>query len=324
MYVYIKAKYRPHSMDLKHLRTFIAVAEELSFHKAADRLNLTQPPVSLQIKNLEEELGVQLIERGGRKKMRLTAAGKILLEGARETLRVAERTAESVALFSEGKSGHLRVGHTDDFQHGLLPRLLARYHTQFPGVRVSLQQRPSARVTEKLLNGELDLGFVCLPIPRLDTSIVMQALPSTPIVAIVPATHPLASQDKVWLRELGNEPFYLLPTDMMSGFSSQVARLFTQAGISPRSIGMAETSNITAQIIANGFGVTLASLSSIESSIDGVRILQLKDSKPELELGLIYASKDRELPLIQGFLGLLSKQIQTLSTNRRPSSTSLR
>jgi len=293
-------------MDLKHLRTFIAVAEELSFHKAADRLNLTQPPVSLQIKNLEEELGVQLIERGGRKKMQLTAAGKILLEGARETLRVAERTAESVALFSEGKRGHLRLGPSDDFQHGLLPKPLARYPAKFPGVRVSLQQRPSARVTEQLLNGELDLGFVCLPIPRLDTSIVMRPLPSTPIVAIVPATHTLAGKDKVWLRELGDEPFYLLPTDMMSGFSSQVARLFAQAGISPRSIGMAETSNITAQIIANGFGVTLASLSSIEHRIEGVRILQLKDSKPELELGLIYAYADRDLPLIQGFLDTLA------------------
>ena len=293
-------------MDLKHLRTFIAVAEELSFHKAADRLNLTQPPVSLQIKNLEAELGVLLIERGGRKKMRLTAAGRILFEGARETLRVAERTAESVALFSEGKIGHLRIGHTDDFQHGLLPRVLAKYHTEFPGVRVSLQQRPSARVTEQLLNGELDFGFVCLPIPRLDTSIVMQSLPSTPIVAIVPVTHALAGKEKIWLRELGDEPFYLLPTDMMSGFSSQVARLFAQAGISPRSIGMAETSNITAQIIANGFGVSLTSLSSIEHRIEGVSILQLRDSKPELELGLIYAYVDHDPPLIQGFLDTLA------------------
>lgn len=294
-------------MDLKHLRTFIAVAEELSFHKAADRLNLTQPPVSLQIKNLEDELGVLLIERGGRKKMRLTAAGKILLEGARETLQVAERAAESVALFSEGKSGHLRIGHTDDFQHGLLPRTLAQYHAEYPGVRVSLQQRPSARVTEQVLNGELDLGFVCLPIPRLDTSIVMQSLPSTPIVAIVPATHPLADKEKVWLRELGDEPFYLLPTDMMSGFSSQVSRLFAQAGISPRSIGMAETSNITAQIIANGFGVTLASLSSIETRIDGVKILHLKDPQPNLELGLIFTSANRDLPLAQGFLSVLDQ-----------------
>ena len=295
-------------MDLKHLRTFIAVAEELSFHKAAERLNLTQPPVSLQIKNLETELGVQLIERGGRKKMRLTAAGKILLDGARETLRVAERTAENVALFSEGKSGHLRIGHTDDFQHGLLPRVLARYHAEFPGVHVSLMQRPSARVTEQLLSGELDLGFVCLPIPRLDTSIVMQALPPTPIVAIVPANHVLAKRRKIWLRELEGEPFYLLPTGMMSGFSSQLSRLFAQAGISPRSSGMAETSNITAQVIANGFGVTLASLSAIEGGIDGVSILKLKDVKPELELGLIYNSVDHELPLIREFINLIKKE----------------
>jgi len=301
------------AIDLKHLRTFIAVAEELSFRKAAVRLNLTQPPVSLQIKKLEDELGAQLIDRGGRKKMQLTTAGKILLEGARETLRVAERTTESVALYSEGKSGHLRIGHTDDFQHGLLPRTLAKYHTEFPGVRVSLAQHPSARVTEQLLNGELDLGFVCLPIPRLDTSIVMQPLPSTPIVAIVPASHSLASKDEVWLRELGNKLFYLLPTDMMSGFSSQVARLFAQAGISPKSIGTAETSHIAAQVIANGFGVTLASLSSIEGNIEGVRILQLKDPNSELELGLIYTSADRELPLIQGFLDMLEHGMVSLT-----------
>jgi len=296
------------AIDLKHLRTFIAVAEELSFRKAAKRLNLTQPPVSLQIKRLEEELSVQLIDRGGRKKMQLTKAGKILLKGARETLRVAERTAESVALYSEGKSGHLRIGHTDDFQNGLLPRTLAKYHTEFPGVRVSLQQRPSARVTQQLLDGELDLGFVCLPIPRLDTSILMQSLPSTPIVAIVPSSHRLACKEKIWLRELGDEPFYLLPTNMMSGFSSQVSRLFAQANISPKSIGMAETSSITAQIIANGFGVTLTSLSSTETRIEGVSILRLRDSNSILELGLIYAAADRDLPLIQGFLNVLIKE----------------
>ena len=294
-------------VDLKHLRTFIVVAEELSFHKAAKRLNLTQPPVSLQIRHLEEELGTSLIERGGRKKMSLTSAGKILLEGARETLRVAERTTESVALFSEGKSGHLRIGHTDDFLHGLLPETLARYHAEFPGVRISLKQRPSARVTELLLNGELDLGFVCLPIPRLDTSIVMQALPSTAIVAIVPANHPLATRDSIWLHELGEEQFYLLPTDMMSGFSSQVARLFAQAGISPLSIGTADTTSITAQIICNGFGVTLASMSSIETEIRGVKILHLKDPEPALELGLIFTSGNRDLPLIKGFLAMLEK-----------------
>ena len=293
------------AMDLKHLRTFIAVAEEMSFRKAAERLNLTQPPVSLQIRGLEDELGVKLIDRGGRKKMQLTAAGQILLEGARETLRLAERTAENVTLYSQGNRGHLRIGHSDDFQKGLLPRALARYHAEFPGVRVSLTQRPSARVTEQLLNGELDLGFVCLPVPRLDTSMVMQLLPTTPIVAVVPANHPLAGRQQISLRELADEPFHLVPNDMMSGFSSQVARLFAQAGITPKCVGMAETSNITVQIVANGFGVTLASLSSIGTGIEGVSILQLKDPRPELELGLIYAAANTELPLIQGFLGIL-------------------
>jgi len=293
------------AMDLKHLRTFIAVAEELSFRKAAERLNLTQPPVSLQIRSLEDELGVKLIDRGGRKKMQLTAAGQILLEGARETLRLAERTAENVTLYSQGNRGHLRIGHSDDFQKGLLPRALARYHAEFPGVRVSLTQRPSARVTEQLLNGELDLGFVCLPVPRLDTSMVMQLLPTTPIVAVVPVNHPLAGRQQISLRELADEPFHLVPNDMMSGFSSQVARLFAQAGITPKCVGMAETSNITVQIVANGFGVTLASLSSIGTEIEGVSILQLKDPRPELELGLIYAAANMELPLIQGFLGIL-------------------
>jgi DNA-binding transcriptional LysR family regulator len=307
-------------VDLKHLGTFIAVAEELSFNKAAVRLHLTQPPVSLQIKALEQELGVLLLERGGRKKMSLTAAGKILLKGARETLRVAKHTAESVALFSEGKSGHLRIGHTDDFQQGLLPRTLAEYHTEFPGVRVSLQQRPSARVIDQLLNGELDLGFVCLPVSRLDTTIVMQALPSTPIIAVVPSTHPLADKKKIWLRELGDEPFYLLPTDMISGFSSQVSWLFAQAGITPRSNGKAETSNITAQIVANGFGVTLSSLSSTEVKIKGVSILQLRDSNSELELGLIYTSADSDLPLIQGFLGVLEQEVD-LQLNQPPRKT---
>ena len=294
-------------MDLKHLRTFIAVAEELSFRKAASRLNLTQPPVSLQIKNLEEELGTRLFESGGRKKMQLTAAGKILLVGARETLRTAERTAESVTLYSEGSSGHLRIGHSDDFQYGLLPRTLARYHAEYAGVRLSLIQRTSARITEQLLNGELDLGFICLPTPRLEPSIVMHTLPSTPIVAVIPATHSLAGRRTIHLRELESESFLLLPTDLMSGFSSQLARLFAQAGITPRCVGVAETSSITAQIVANGFGVTLASLSSIANKIDGVSIVHLKDEQPVLDLGLIHAAENRDRPLIKGFLDMLQQ-----------------
>ena len=301
-------------MNLKQLRTFIAVAEERSFRKAAERLNLTQPPVSLQISRLEEELGIQLVERGGRKKTRLTVAGKILLNGARQTLRAAERAAESVAMYADGSSGHLRIGHSDDFQHGLLPRVLANFHAEYPGVRVTLNQRRSARVVELLQNGEIDLGFVSLPLPRLNTSYAMHILPATPIVAVVPADHSLAGRQSVWLSDLADERFYLLPSEMDSGFSSQVTLMFARANISPACIGMAEMSNIAVQIIANGLGVTLASLSSIGTRNDDTRILELLDAHASLELSAVYPRALADEPLIQGFLDNVSRTVESMPT----------
>lgn len=294
------------AIDLKQFRTFIAVAEELSFSKAAKRLNLTQPPVSLQIRQLEDELCVRLFERGGRTKMKLTGAGKVFLDGAREALLAASRATEYVALLSEGKTGHLRIGHSDDFQTGLLPKTLARFHELYPGVRLSLQQRLSIKVIQNVLEGELDLGFICLPIPRLDTSLVLQELPSSPIVAIVPSSHALADEDEIFLRELGDEPFYLYPTNYSSGFSSHVGGLFAKAGITPKIAGMSDTLEITTNIVSNGFGVSMATLSATGGMGKGISILRLKDANAELKMGLVYPAASKDLPLINNLLELLA------------------
>lgn len=294
------------TIDLKQLRTFVAVAEELSFSRAASRLSLTQPPVSMQIKQLEDSLCVRLFERGGRTKMQLTAAGKVFLDGAREALLATARATENVALFSEGKTGHLRIGHSDDFQHGLLPRTLARFHELYPDVRLSLQQRLSIQVIQNILDGELDLGFICLPIPRLDTSLVLQELPSSPIVAIVPSSHPSAGEGEIFLRELGDELFYLYPTNYSSGFSSHIGGLFAKAGITPKIAGMSDTLEITTRIISNGFGVTMATLTAVGNSVEGISILRLKDAGAELKLGLIYPEASEELPLIKNLLEILN------------------
>lgn len=295
-------------MELKRLRTFVVVAEELSFQRAANRLNLTQPPVSLQIQNLEEELGVTLFERRGRKQIALTPEGRELLEGAREILRSVERTREKVQLQAQGTVGHLRLGYSDDYHFGFLPRLLARFQKAHPQVRLTLRQMSSYRVPERVHGDELDIGFVSFPLARLDPELQVIPLPSTPIVAVVPRDHRLGKRRNIWLRELADEPMYLVPDDLLSGFASSITRLFADAGITPHCVGVAETSQILIEIAAQGGGITLASRSSVAANHDGISVLALKDTAANVELAALVRGNTRRNPALNSFIEDLEEQ----------------
>jgi DNA-binding transcriptional LysR family regulator len=284
-------------MELKQLKAFIAVAEELNFRRAAERLHMTQPPLSMQIRKLEDELGVRLLERGRNKAVRLTAGGEALLEGARATLAVASRSVESSRRAAKGESGRLAVGYSDDFAFRLVPELLIEFRARHPGVYLEYGEGASFTLVERVVDGSLDAAFICLPPSALAGRLELVPLPHSSIVAVVPADHRLARRRRVWLRELRDDLFHVMPERIRSGFSIHVARLFAQAGFVPSQQvgGMPTIMNL--ELISRGLGVTLASEGSIPPGYPGIHLLHLRDQQANLELAMVANPTNVSAPL---------------------------
>lgn len=296
-------------MDIKHLRGFIAVAEELNFRKAAERLNLTQPPLSLQLKNLEEELGVKLLERGRNKRVSLTVAGRFFLDDARAVVQAAEKAFRDARHHADGRLGHLRIGFTDDFLFSKLPALLADFMQRYPEVRISHSMTISKEIVRQLDAGELDVALVCLPIQRLDPNFIVVELPPIRIVALVHQDHPLAARDAIWLKELRDDPILLMPTEIFSGFSAHLSRLYAHAQVTPVPLAFGQNSTMMAQIIAaGGAGIVLASETSVPAEWPGIRRLELKDPQPFVDAGLIYNAGNASRTIVENFRKLVEER----------------
>jgi DNA-binding transcriptional LysR family regulator len=217
----------------------------------------------------------------------LTAGGEALLEGARATLAVANRSIEATRRAAKGESGRLTVGFSDDFAFGVVPELLIEFRKKQPGVYLEYGEAPSFALVEKVVDGSLDAAFICLPPSTLAAGLDFLPLPSSSIVAVVSSKSRLAARRRIWLRELRNELFHLMPERIRSGFSIHVARLFAQAGFVPSQqvSGMPTLMNL--ELISRGLGVTLASEGSIPPSYPGIRLLRLRDAQATLELAMI-------------------------------------
>lgn len=294
-------------MDIKHLRSFIAVAEELNFRKAAERLNITQPPLSLQIKNLEDELGVKLLERGRNKRISLTMVGRNFLEDARAVLLTTERAYRDARHHAEGRVGHLRIGFTDDFLFSKLSSLISSFLHLYPEVQVTHSMNISRENIRQLDTGELDVVLACFPIERLDPRSVVVELSPIRIVALLHEQHPLAERDSIWLRELKDEPVMLMPTDIFSGFSAHLSRLYSHAKITPIPFAFGQNTTMMAQIIAAGNGITLATETSFPPNWPGIRQVSLKDDNPFVDAGLIYNTGSASPVIVENFRGIIEQ-----------------
>lgn len=241
-------------MELRHLRYFIATAEELHFRRAAERLGIAQPALSRAIQDLEADLGVVLLLRTNRS-VQITEAGKTFLEGSREVLGSIERATNKTRQVYEGRAGTLRIGYTDMAIAGVLPRLLKSFQEEHPDITLRPQQGPTVAQLKRLNAGEIDIGFVTGPINKIGYD--ERCVQTERFVCVVSDTHRLATRKSVRLSELADEDFvhgnrwdwehfynYLLPQCRRAGFVPRVVQEgFNTAGI----LGM----------VACGMGVTI-------------------------------------------------------------------
>lgn len=244
-------------MELRHLRYFVAVAEDLNFTRAAAKLHLAQPSLTRQIHNLEEELGVRLLDRS-KSQVILTEEGRSFLMDARRILALATESILAVQRLSRGEVGHLNIAYLPNFDFELLPETLRAFRQAFPHIALNLFDMSPAEQLRALEARKIDLGFVGLPPPASAGAIQWESIARHRTMVVLPAKHPLAHKRLVNLGELETMFFVGMSEKTNPGFRDWLNRTCQQAGFTPRVLQDAELEPALMSFVAEGLGVTLA------------------------------------------------------------------
>jgi DNA-binding transcriptional LysR family regulator len=241
-------------IDLRQLRYFVAVAEELHFGRAAARLGLAQPPLTQQIQRLESLLGHRLLARDSRKSA-LTEAGAVLLEESRQVLERFDRALEAARRAGRGETGHLTVGTPPSVMLTVLPRIIRRYRARYPDVNFTLREMSTTAIGESIASGAIDLGFLREAPPA--ESLARELVLREPVLAVLPSAHRLARQPRLALRALAPEPFVLFPRRLGEAFYDQFIGFCRDAGFLPHVIQEGTQWQSIVAMVEAGIGVSL-------------------------------------------------------------------
>jgi DNA-binding transcriptional LysR family regulator len=248
-------------MELRHLRYFHAVAETLSFSRAAERLHIAQPPLSRQIRQLEEELGVELIDRESRP-IALTAAGKFYYEQTLQVLSRLREIEEGARRLVRRQKTWFSIGFVPSVMCGLLPELIRQFRLVEPDVETGFTELLSIEQAAALKLGRIDVGFGRLPID--DPDIACVTLLREPMRAALPGAHPLVGSGTVGLDALAREPLVVYPARPRPGYADQVLDLFARRGMRPASVSEANEIQTALGLVAAGIGVALVPASACQ------------------------------------------------------------
>jgi DNA-binding transcriptional LysR family regulator len=294
--------------DFRQLRYFVAVAEELSFTRAALRLHLSQPPLSQQIQSLEQDLGVRLLERTKRH-VSLTEPGRVFLEQARQILAKADEARSQVVAAAAGHSGQLRLAYTVSVSfHPALPRTLLRYGQIAPNVRLKLSEMYTEPQFAALLSGEIDVGFVRdEPLHAQDArGLRLSVIDREPLLLALPAGHPLADRSSLRLTEVSEDAFVSQPRELAATLYDRLVKLATRAGFQPTIVQQAQQINGLLALVAAGLGLALVPASMRKVRLAGVSYVPLEDPDAYLLLAVACRSNDHA-PALQQFLSTVAE-----------------
>lgn len=283
-------------MELRHLRYFVVVAEELHFGRAAKRLCITQQPLSRQIRDLENELGVQLFYRTKRT-VRLTEVGQIFLEEARKTLEQAELAVKLVRQASSGEIGKIAIAFTGSALNIVLPTAVRQFKKLYPQVDLTLKRMQTLEQVEAIHARQIDLGLLHPPID--DDRLILETVYQENLVVALPDTHPLAKDRSypISLKQLANESFILFPRYIGSVLYDQIIDWCRQAGFSPNVVQEAMPQQTILGLVAAGIGVSLVHSSVRTLGRPGVVFRSLLESTPKLETAVAWSPDATNLVL---------------------------
>ncbi|MGF6420987.1 DNA-binding transcriptional LysR family regulator [Lelliottia sp. 489] len=273
-------------ITLRRMEQFIAVAEELHFHRAAERLNMSQPPLTSAIQKLEEDLGVALIERGNRV-VRLTPAGEKFVSEARKTLRQAEKTLVSTVDVAEGRTGLLRLGYVGSALYGRLPDIIREFRASHPKVRIELREATTAAQIAALRDGTLDIGVLIPPLEKAD-DIEQVNFDSDRLCIAIPKDHPFSNRSDLTLADLAGESFTLWPIPEGRSFHLQVIRLCAKAGFVPMITQEAHGMHAVLSLVSVGGGVSVVPQSMSGFRGDRISYHPLSGTETEFDLVIGY------------------------------------
>lgn len=292
-------------MELRHLRYFVAVAEELHFTRAAERLHIGQPPLSQQIQALEEELGVLLFVRSKRR-VALTDAGQRFLVSARRILADTEAAAEQARRAARGEVGELRIGFTSSLPFTtLLPGVLNDYRRRHPQVTLTLREMFTAEQFKALATNRLDIGFVRYTNVTAPPELTVREIHRDPLRLVINQHHPLAGEKALSFAQLRDESFISYPHDAGTGLSIMLRQLGMAAGFEPKVVQEAREATTQIGLVAAGLGMAVLPSPLECVRIGGVRYIPLLDAEAYLSLAVATRAEPPSV-LLAGFLARLA------------------
>ena len=294
-------------IELRPLRYFVAVAEEMHFGRAAARLHMTQPPLSQTIQALESQLGTPLFSRN-RRSVALTAAGRALLPEAQRLLIQAESLPALVQRAAAGESGQLRLAFVSSADYSVLPVALREFRSAYPAVQIDLREATSDVQLEELAAGNIDLGILIPPVPdKLKTILDYFPVLTEPLVLALPADSKLATATrKVSLKSCAGLPLIIFPRRLAPALHDQILGCFREAGLTPSIEQEAIQMQTIVGLVAAGMGIALVPQSVSNLKRPGVEYRALKEASPLVEIGLAWR-RDNTSPVLQSFLDLIQK-----------------
>lgn len=272
--------------EIRHLRYFVAVAEELHFGRAAQRLNIAQPGLSQQIKALETELGVPLLMRT-RRRVELTAAGQVFLEEGRRALTQVERAEKLARRAASGEIGRLAIGGTEAATWVVLPQLVREFRKRHPNVDLAIREMPSPAQLSALRNAEIDVGFVRPPLGT--EGLVARTVLEEKLGVILPKAHPLAKRAEIPITALRDEPLVVHPA-RPSGWAEFMTSICRNAGFEPLVAQEASETATAVSFVAAGLGLTIVPVSLKGLVRPGLVYRPVAKPAPTAKLLLVYRS----------------------------------
>jgi DNA-binding transcriptional LysR family regulator len=301
-------------LELRHLRYFVVLAEELHFGRAAQRLDLTQPPLSLNIRQLEDQLGVTLFARN-RKTVTLTSAGRTFLAEARNILERSGHAREVVAAVREGRRGWLSIGFSGSMTYAGVPQLVAAYNRRYPDVELKLLEGSGYQQFEALLDGRLQAGFVDIANPPAEFGHLL--LCDEPFVSCLPDNHRLAGKAEIAVSDLAEDEFIMFTRESEPANYDRILAICIEAGFEPKISNYAQQWLSVIALVASGLGIAIVPKRIAQTGITGVRFAPITASPMSRSCGYLVWEQNRLTEELSALIALVqgSVDVQTSKTN---------
>ena len=293
-------------LELRHLKYFLAVAEDLHFRKAADRLFISQPGLSRQIKQMEDDLGVVLFERNNRK-VKLTKAGEYLKKELTQNLKSLEAIIQHTKLLHEGVEGHLKLGYVGSAMHSIIPNLLLELRKTHTNIKLSLEEIPNLKQIDRLLSQDIDLGFVRLE--RVPRDLEIDHILHENFCLVLPKDHELDESNFESLAQVNQEAFILFDPSYSPSYYEKIMQIFDYSGFNPIVSHNTVHASTIYRLVENHFGVSIVPKSLQLGYAMGVKFIELHDIPQKAVLSVVWNQKNRN-PVLEKFLQIYKSLYQ--------------